>query len=1113
MHHLPFVFLSLGRSSFVSDPEEAYADTISACGTISSSGTYVLTQSLTPSADCFTVTADNVVIDGNGYNVTQQISNSGTLVSASGDVGHPNGYSVTVRNIRAAAFANAVVSSGYSYSNTNTGSTGGNGGNISIINSYLDGHVVSDGGSGDIGTTATSLENGHTGGMGGGGGTINISNATINGNIYSDGGAGGSGSSGGAPDGNPGSSGLNGGTGGAGGNGGTVSAINITITGTGIIYVNGGSGGSGGSGSSGQNGANGINDPNPGTSTNGGDGGNGGSGGGGGNGGNGGNGGSVSLTNYYISGSVVYSEGSGGSGSFGASGGPGGTGGSPSCDTQEPPNCGMQGADGVAGSAGSDGFAGSSGNTGQAPSLTNNSGGDLAPILQSASINRNVMTLTYDSVLQKEGSFGLLGSDFSITGNPNMCSASSNPQVSGSSVIVTLDCSVNIGESVNFTFTKGPMSNGITDMAAQNASNVTDSLTNNSSATTLYFYNASGNSWDTVANWFSDSGHTTPTGYLPQGGDTVYVDANVNTGPSSAVVLANLYVAQTANVNLATADNITVTNTATFGLTGSFSSSVTGDITIQNLASFYESSNIGANSTMTGNAEFHDSSYITYGTGLLDGDATFFEDSSGDNGLGSFEVTGTKTRKYTVDATVTRNFVTTGPWTVVADGAGVEVDVSGATYDDGTTFNEVNGAQFIYEHNAPSVSLTSPTGAPTISGSSYSLTANASDGSGVVGVKFYIDSNLVGSEDTSYPYSETLNTTSYPDGSYTIYAVARDITALYATSSSVGVTIDNTAPTVSITSPTASQTVTIFSPVVSWGDSSTCEYKYDSGSYSTVTCASNGSDIPAPSSGVHTLTVRGTDAGSNTSTNSVSFTYTPDTTGPSISDNGSSSGTLSAGTASATLSITTDENATCKYGTTPNTAYASIANTFSTTGGTSHSQSVSVSDGNSYSYYVRCIDGSSNANTNDYSISFSVTSPASSSSSSSAGGLSGHRNTSSGLSLPIQTGTYSPSNINTDSPAIQIIQSGSFSESFLIRTLQFRDSGTDVKDLQKFLNSQGFIVSKTGPGSPGKETTLFRIATYKALVKFQIANGLPGTGFLGPRTTKLIKDILEKKKK
>ncbi len=87
----------------------------------------------------------------------------------------------------------------------------------------------------------------------------------------------------------------------------------------------------------------------------------------------------------------------------------------------------------------------------------------------------------------------------------------------------------------------------------------------------------------------------------------------------------------------------------------------------------------------------------------------------------------------------------------------------------------------------------------------------------------------------------------------------------------------------------------------------------------------------------------------------------------------SPAGTLSAGTTTTTLSVTTDKNATCRYSTTANTSYSSMANTFSTTGGTTHSATVSgLVGGQSYTYYVRCVDASGSADTSDYPIMFSV---------------------------------------------------------------------------------------------------------------------------------------------
>ncbi len=92
--------------------------------------------------------------------------------------------------------------------------------------------------------------------------------------------------------------------------------------------------------------------------------------------------------------------------------------------------------------------------------------------------------------------------------------------------------------------------------------------------------------------------------------------------------------------------------------------------------------------------------------------------------------------------------------------------------------------------------------------------------------------------------------------------------------------------------------------------------------------------------------------------------------------NGQPSGTLAVGTNSTTISLTTNETATCKYGTTGDVTYANIPNIFSTTGGTSHSQNISgLSNGNTYSYYIRCSDGI-DKNLDDFIISFSVASEA-----------------------------------------------------------------------------------------------------------------------------------------
>ncbi len=88
------------------------------------------------------------------------------------------------------------------------------------------------------------------------------------------------------------------------------------------------------------------------------------------------------------------------------------------------------------------------------------------------------------------------------------------------------------------------------------------------------------------------------------------------------------------------------------------------------------------------------------------------------------------------------------------------------------------------------------------------------------------------------------------------------------------------------------------------------------------------------------------------------------------------------------------------------------------------------------------------------------------------------------------------------------------SSSKFTRTLSLGSTGNDVKALQVFLNSHGFIVATSGPGSRGKETTKFGPGTKRALIKFQeyyrseilTPNRLTkGTGVFGKSTrTKVI---------
>ena len=74
------------------------------------------------------------------------------------------------------------------------------------------------------------------------------------------------------------------------------------------------------------------------------------------------------------------------------------------------------------------------------------------------------------------------------------------------------------------------------------------------------------------------------------------------------------------------------------------------------------------------------------------------------------------------------------------------------------------------------------------------------------------------------------------------------------------------------------------------------------------------------------------------------------------------------------------------------------------------------------------------------------------------------------------------------------------SQSFT-RTLTIGSTGSDVKALQIYLNTHGFTLSSSGPGSPGNETMRFGLLTKAALKKFQMTHGItPSVGYFGPIT-------------
>jgi peptidoglycan hydrolase-like protein with peptidoglycan-binding domain/cellobiose-specific phosphotransferase system component IIA len=69
------------------------------------------------------------------------------------------------------------------------------------------------------------------------------------------------------------------------------------------------------------------------------------------------------------------------------------------------------------------------------------------------------------------------------------------------------------------------------------------------------------------------------------------------------------------------------------------------------------------------------------------------------------------------------------------------------------------------------------------------------------------------------------------------------------------------------------------------------------------------------------------------------------------------------------------------------------------------------------------------------------------------------------------------------------------------KDLQMGSEGEDVRCLQKYLNANGFVITQSGGGAPGNETTEFKSLTQAAVMKWQAANNVsPASGYFGPKS-------------
>ncbi len=322
----------------------------------------------------------------------------------------------------------------------------------------------------------------------------------------------------------------------------------------------------------------------------------------------------------------------------------------------------------------------------------------------------------------------------------------------------------------------------------------------------------------------------------------------------------------------------------------------------------------------------------------------------------------------------------------------VNYNVTVFSQPSGQTCTVTNGSGTVSGSNVTNVSIScsdnSDITPPTVTAFTIPLTSSsltvpvttftAMDDTGVTGYMLTESASAPASGDPEWSGSVPTEYVFTTEGAKTLYAWAKDAAGNVSTSLNDSVTI--TLPTYTIGGTISGLTGTVILQNNSGDDLS----RSANGSFAFATALDDGASyavtvLTHPSGqtcGV--MNGSGTVSGANVTNILVSCLDNPSDSTPPVRSNRSPSGELSKGTTSKTLSLSTDENATCRFSPTSGTDYDSMTHSFTGSGTTSHTYSLSgLRNGTDYSYFARCQDANLNANTNDYAISFSVKSSSS----------------------------------------------------------------------------------------------------------------------------------------
>ncbi len=626
---------------------------------------------------------------------------------------------------------------------------------------------------------------------------------------------------------------------------------------------------------------------------------------------------------------------------------------------------------------------------------------------------------------------------------------------------------------------------------------------------TKYWYNAGADSqWTTLTgNWWTDLAHSSQSGSLPGSSDAVItlgtvapiINLDTWTEPLTIVATSTGIIATSS---ASAALNATTTGAVTFYGSARNQAAITGNVTFNNTSSNRLGYTITGDATfnnstqnngaVTGSSTFNGSSFnvfssFAFQSGTVGGDATF-NDTSNNGGIvsGNATINSTVLGRGTISGNATFTNATSS--TLVLTGTSIWGTVLGTAKDVlGNTITT-----YIFTNSSKNFG--------TVNGSATFYNSSSNRQTGLI----------TGSAPGIITGNATFYSTSYNKGEVQGNATFYDSTINRATVTGNATFYEDLSENISIVSGTQTRMYTA---------STTITRDFVSNGPWVVTA--NGALVDATGATYNATTTF-------TVLNGGSFVGVPDTFVPIIS---SAATSTTASTASITWNTDEAASSSASYGLT--TSYGSVA---SSTGTTTHAVSISgLSASTVYHYRILAVDASGNISTSTdatFTTAASAAAPETHyENGSGGGGGGGGSSPSAGIIYANNSANNSASNplcpagyictptVGSGISSLQLGVGGTNKASnnnvnnggaqYFLKNSNIGKKEVDVKMLQQFLNTHGFVVSYKGNGSPGNETMYFGPATREALIKFQKKNNIkPAVGYFGQITRNVINNML-----